>query len=203
MISSLLIYSVFYFANSVNSHGFLFYPGSLPDPSTPGAIRNIGVIDHEIDSIRNPMSSPKLCRGASKGKVTEIRLDGNSDFTITMAISNGAQHIGPCWVEIIDANNITDSVEIASVNGQRGCVVKPIAAFETDKGSPASNQCPGKVPAGLVTNDMCLTTWTFKPTNVDKIKCIECILRWKWDAQHISETNPEKCMSLLFYFNLF
>jgi hypothetical protein len=39
---------------------------------------------------------------------------------------------------------------------------------------------------------MCLNTWSFKPVNVDKISCINCVLRWTWDAQHISSTNPEK-----------
>jgi hypothetical protein len=39
---------------------------------------------------------------------------------------------------------------------------------------------------------MCLNTWSFKPVNVDKIFCTNCVLRWTWEAQHISSTNPEK-----------
>jgi hypothetical protein len=39
---------------------------------------------------------------------------------------------------------------------------------------------------------MCLNTWTFKPINVDKIYCKKCVLRWTWDAHHISKDNPEK-----------
>ena len=39
---------------------------------------------------------------------------------------------------------------------------------------------------------MCLNTWTFKPVNVDKISCTNCVLRWTWEGHHISATNPEK-----------
>lgn len=35
-------------------------------------------------------------------------------------------------------------------------------------------------------------TWTFKPINVDKIYCKKCVLRWTWDAHHISKSSPEK-----------
>jgi hypothetical protein len=38
---------------------------------------------------------------------------------------------------------------------------------------------------------MCLNTWSFKPVNVDKISCTNCVLRWTWEGQHISSTNPE------------
>ena len=44
---------------------------------------------------------------------------------------------------------------------------------------------------------MCLHQWTFKPTNVDKITCSDCILRWTWDALHLGPSNPEKCRHLL------
>jgi hypothetical protein len=33
---------------------------------------------------------------------------------------------------------------------------------------------------------MCLNTWSFKPVNVDKISCTNCVLRWTWEGQHIS-----------------
>jgi len=39
---------------------------------------------------------------------------------------------------------------------------------------------------------MCLNTWSFKPVNVDKISCTNCVLRWTWEGHHISPTNPEK-----------
>jgi hypothetical protein len=31
---------------------------------------------------------------------------------------------------------------------------------------------------------MCLNTWSFRPVNVDKISCTNCVLRWTWEAQH-------------------
>ena len=139
------------FLSSVLGHGFLYFPGAA-DSSTRGAIRNFNAIDNNIDSLRNPMSGGSLCRGASPGPKTAISLSGDKDFTITMAFSIGAQHIGPCSVEILDAKNPSaPGVRIASVNG---CATRPIAAFETDKSGPASKQCPGKLPSGLVT-DVC------------------------------------------------
>jgi hypothetical protein len=40
---------------------------------------------------------------------------------------------------------------------------------------------------------MCLQTWTFKPRNVNQIRCSDCILRWTWDAHHLGPQNAEKC----------
>lgn len=138
--------------HSVASHGFLYHPG--PSPAGKPAVRNYAVIDHQIDELRNPLSSPSLCRGAAPGPVTPIRLANGKDFTITLAFSNGAQHIGPCSVQILDAKNPQAAgVEIVSVKGPNGCAKKPVANFETlDKSLPASQQCPNAIPSGLITN---------------------------------------------------
>ncbi|KAL2911319.1 hypothetical protein HK105_209208 [Polyrhizophydium stewartii] len=176
------------------AHGMLVHPGPLAAARSAPAVRSYALIDHEIDSLRSPLAGASLCRGAPRGAVTPITLANGSPFTVTMAFSIGAQHIGPCAVEILDANDRTgaSAVTITSVAGPRGCAVAPIAAFETDKLSPAASQCPGRLPPKLVTNDMCMFEWTFTVTNADKIKCTDCVLRWTWAGEHISTTNPEK-----------
>ncbi|KAJ3052617.1 hypothetical protein HK097_005983 [Rhizophlyctis rosea] len=174
------------FTSSVSAHGFMYGPGSLSS-GQEGTVRDIGKINYQIDSLRNP-NSAGFCRGAGKGAVTPISLSSGEDFTITLALSNGAQHIGDCWVEIVDANDSSNKVQIA---GPVQCALPPVAQSNTDKGSGADQQCGGRLPKNLVTNDMCLNTWTFKPQNVDQIKCKDCILRWIWHATHISTSNPE------------
>lgn len=174
--------------STVSAHGFLYGPGSLSS-GQEGTVRDIGKINYEIDSLRNPNSGGNFCRGAGKGAVTPISLSSGQDFTVTLALSNGAQHVGDCWVEIVDANDTSKKVQIA---GPVQCALPPVAQGDTNKGSGADQQCGGKLPKNLVTNDMCLNTWTFKPQNVDQIKCKDCILRWTWHATHISTSNPEK-----------
>jgi hypothetical protein len=192
MMQTLLLVS------SAFSHGFLVHPGQLT--GTPG-VRNYAAISTAIDSLRSPFaSSPAaafsddshLCRGASKGPVTPISVKNGADFTITMAFSNGAQHVGPCAVQIMEDGDLSSAVTI-SPPGE--CARTPIAQSDTDKGLPASNQCSGRLPPNLVTDDMCLNTWTFKVINADKIKCTNCVLRWKWAAEHVLPTreNYENC----------
>jgi hypothetical protein len=147
MIKTLLVLALS--STQVLGHGFLYFPGAA-DSSVRGAIRNYNAIDHNIDSLRNPLQGASLCRGAASGPKTPISLSADKDFTVTMAFSVGAQHIGPCSVEILDAKNPSaPGIQIGSVNG---CATRPIAAFETDKSGPASRQCPGKLPSGLVTD---------------------------------------------------
>ncbi|KAJ3175784.1 hypothetical protein HDU87_005778 [Geranomyces variabilis] len=178
-------------SSSVSAHGFLSGIGTLSS-SQRGQVRDYNKINVQIDDLRNPLAgNSQLCRGAAKGPVVPLDLSSGS-LTLTQAFSLGAQHIGPCAVEIIDANDHNNKVTIASANGLDGCARPPIAQFDTDKLSPATNQCHGKIPAGLVTNDMCLQYWTFQTQNVDKITCTDCILRWTWSGEHISVTNPEK-----------
>ena len=136
-----------------NSHGTLFYAGDIPSSDTKGIVRDIELIDRQIDSLRNPIFSTSLCRNAAPKAPISVRLSSNEDFTVTIAFSIGAQHIGPCSIEILDADNLSKpGIEIASAPSESGCAVPPIAQFNTDKASPASRQCPGKVPAGLVTD---------------------------------------------------
>jgi hypothetical protein len=149
MIYLLLLGTVKY----VSAHGMLFYAGPMPSHDTKGAIRDYHLVDHQIDSLRNPLEYPSVCRGASPRPPIPIHLSDGQDFEVTLAFSVGAQHIGPCAVEILDADNLSKpGVLIASAPSDAGCAIRPIAQFNTDKGSPATNQCPGKVPAGLVTN---------------------------------------------------
>ncbi|KAH6560795.1 hypothetical protein BASA60_000518 [Batrachochytrium salamandrivorans] len=155
------------------AHGFMAHPGPVSGAFSQHAVRNYDAISTNIDSLRNPIdSSSPICRGAAK------------------AFSIGAQHIGPCAVEILD-ENLSNPVQIAQVSGPNGCAVKPLAQFRTDKSSPASAQCPKHIPSKLVTDDMCLNEWTFTVTNVEKIKCTQCVLRWTWSGEHISVNNPE------------
>lgn len=140
-------------AGSVNAHGFLFYAGPMPSADTRGAVRNYDLVDHQIDSLRNPYSGTSICRGAPARPPIPIQLSDGQDFEVTLAFSLGAQHIGPCNVEIRDADDLSKpGVLIASAPSDSGCAVRPLAQFSTDKLSSATNQCPGKVPAGLVTN---------------------------------------------------
>ncbi|KAJ3034146.1 hypothetical protein HDV00_005403 [Rhizophlyctis rosea] len=174
-------------ASTVSAHGFLYGAGSLSS-DTKGTVRDIAKISYQIDDLRNPTTSGNFCRGAAKGAVTPISLKNGQDFTVTIAFSNGAQHVGDCWVYIVDANDQSKSTQIA---GPVQCAIAPTAQTTTSKGSGASSQCPGDLPNGLVTNDMCLNKWTFKVQNADKITCKDCVLRWVWHATHNSVTNPE------------
>jgi hypothetical protein len=150
MIELLLLFGIIEYANA---HGMLYYAGPMPSQDSKGAVRDYDFVDHQIDKLRNPIDYPKLCRGAAPRPPIPIHLSKDEDFEVTFAFSVGAQHVGPCTIEILDADDLSKpGVVIASAPSEAGCAVKPIAQFNTDKASPATNQCPGKVPAGLVTN---------------------------------------------------
>ena len=137
----------------VNAHGFLYHAGPMPSADAKGTVRDYDRVSYQIDSLRNPLVSPSLCRGASPRAPIPIKLSENEDFQVTLALSIGAQHVGPCSIEILDADDLSKpGVQIASAPSDAGCAVKPIAQFNTDKASLASNQCPGKVPVGLITD---------------------------------------------------
>ncbi|KAJ3267758.1 hypothetical protein HK104_005639, partial [Borealophlyctis nickersoniae] len=159
------------FAAHVSAHGFLCSPIEV-DSNTPCTVRDIQKINNGIDNLRNPTTAG-TCRGVTTpGKVTPVTLTNGESHTITIALSDGAQHIGPCWVEILDKNlgnavRITDDAE---------CARPPQAQRDTVKTAPASDQCPGYIPFGLVTNDMCLNTWTFTVKNVEQITCTDCVM---------------------------
>ncbi|KAJ3258054.1 hypothetical protein HK103_004047 [Boothiomyces macroporosus] len=171
--------------NLVNGHGFLVHPGPIEDAKKYHAVRNYDAISTDISSLRNPDATRLMCRGAPKGPVTPITLQNGQPFTVTCAFSINAFHVGPCSVDIIDADNPNSVVEIGS---QMGCARPPFAKVNTDgmAGHPATSICPDAVPADLITNDMCLSEWTFTVQNADQIKCKNCILRWNWEGRHIS-----------------
>ncbi|KAH9249611.1 hypothetical protein BASA81_012685 [Batrachochytrium salamandrivorans] len=92
------------------AHGFMAHPGPVSGAFSQHAVRNYDAISTNIDSLRNPIdSSSPICRGAAKGPVTTIDLKNGQSYTITLAFSIGAQHIGPCAVEILDENLSTCS----------------------------------------------------------------------------------------------
>jgi hypothetical protein len=137
----------------VNAHGFLYYAGPMPSADTKGAVRDYHLINHDIARLRNKTDSTSLCRGASPRAPIPIKLSENEDFQVTLALLIGSQHVGPCSIEILDADDLSKpGVQIASAPSDAGCAVKPIAQFMTDKDSPASNQCPGKVPGDLISD---------------------------------------------------
>jgi hypothetical protein len=168
------------FITSILSHGFMVHPDILYKNTSPG-VRNYNAISYNIDSLRNP-NRLGLCRNTRQGKKTIINLREGQLHTITLAISIGAQHIGPCHVEIFDKKTPNNAIIISPIED---CARPPIAQFDTNKNSMANMQCKNGIPPNLVTNDMCIHTWTFKLVNVNKINCKNCIIRWVWEGRHI------------------
>jgi hypothetical protein len=179
----------------VYSHGFLYAPGPLSDSQANPSVRDYAAVSYAIDELRNPVAtqngdafvSKASCRYTFRGKRVPIQLSNGADFAVTMAFSVGAQHIGPCIVQIMEDGNPASAVTISP---RESCARPPLAQFDTVKESAAS-QCPGKIPKGLVTDDMCLHEWRFKLSNVDKIKCKNCVLRWAWSAEHMMPAREE------------
>ncbi|KAJ3291828.1 hypothetical protein HDU76_007222, partial [Blyttiomyces sp. JEL0837] len=176
----------------VYTHGTLISPNGLGSPGMY-MVRNYDKIATNIDALRSSLISNtglNVCRNApvSSQRANVVFGPSGSTHTITMAFSVGAMHVGPCSVEIIDpATGI--HTEITSIAGPQGCArpgpsVQP--NIDTDKSAPASVQCPGRIPQGLRTDDMCMYTWTFVLKNVEKIACKKCVLRWMWEATHLS-----------------
>ncbi|KAI9094681.1 hypothetical protein DFS34DRAFT_628687 [Phlyctochytrium arcticum] len=182
-------------ASTVAAHGFIVGPGVI-GPGQEGSVRNYKKINIDIDSLRNPVGrgNSSICRGAPASAPVPITLNNGQDFTVTLAMSTGAAHIGPCSIEVRDADNLSaPGAVITNLWSKNGCAVPPHnTAYTGNDKSSASGQCPGKQPKGLVTNDMCLSTWTFKVENADKIKCNRCVLRWYWEGWHMGGPgNPE------------
>ena len=187
--------------SSVNAHGFMMHPGPISDAMTQPGVRDYGLISVHIDGLRNPVATTqaaafsdnsKLCRNTGPGRKTAITLTNGQPFTITQALSIGAQHIGPCRIQIMQQGDPSSAVEIASASANGGCARPPLAQFDTDKSPPsAAQQCPGKVPPGLVTDDMCMHEWTFTVRNADKIKCTDCVMRWQWAGEHLMPNREE------------
>ncbi|KNC98813.1 uncharacterized protein SPPG_05790 [Spizellomyces punctatus DAOM BR117] len=182
------------FISTVAGHGFLVGPGVI-GAGERGTVRNYGAINIDIDSLRSPTpGNSTFCRNAPPGPIVPITLTNGEPFTVTLAMSTGAAHIGPCSIEIIDPANPAPGTGAVIVNlwQAQGCAVPPINQHSTgDVKAAASSACPGDIPAGLITDDMCLSTWTFTVENADKITCKRCILRWYWEGWHLGVTNPE------------
>ncbi|KAJ3177369.1 hypothetical protein HDU85_005914 [Gaertneriomyces sp. JEL0708] len=176
----------------VYGHGFLAGIGRLYQDD-PLQVRNADAIDSLIDSLRNPIGDKTMCRGHNQNiKPKTLRLGKDIDVTLTLAMSLGAQHVGPCKVELYKYDNhdepaatLTSGVECAK-SGTDG----PLD-METDKTRPASEVCSDRVPHKLVTNDMCLFHWTFRPELDTKIRNGKYILRWSWKATHLGDANAE------------
>ncbi|KAI8824214.1 uncharacterized protein EV422DRAFT_617920 [Fimicolochytrium jonesii] len=183
-------------ASSVAGHGFLVGIGAL-GPNSKGQTRNYQAIDNNIDSLRNPTTgSTPFCRTSTKSARVPLHLTEGGKLTVTQAFSVGAQHIGPCAVEIWDPKT-NKKFTLTSVAGPNGCARVPIAQSDSNKKSGANNQCPGRLPNKLVTNDMCLNKWTFTTRNVNAITCKDCILRWTWVGQHVSPAEKyESCIDV-------
>ncbi|KAI8907981.1 hypothetical protein EDD86DRAFT_247935 [Gorgonomyces haynaldii] len=179
------------FVSSVSAHGFMVDIQPIRDISQP-AVYNYDAISNNIDSLRSPSGNGPLCRGQRGTKSRNLNLVNGQPMTVTSAFSIGAQHIGPCQIEIMQRNKPSTAVVIA----QGDCARPPaeggkLAQTSTYKTSGADAQCPGRIPPNLVTNDMCLNEWTFEVQNADRVRCTDCVLRWTWTAQHISVYEPE------------
>ncbi|KAJ3209180.1 hypothetical protein HDU67_006362 [Dinochytrium kinnereticum] len=172
----------------VHAHGFLYSPNGRNEPGE-GSTRSYGNIMYSIDTLRSPTGNGPMCRGQdpSLNAVPVTFGPSGSTHTVTLAYSIGAQHNGPCTIEIINPTT-GQSITVGSVNGPQGCARPPtISGGDTDKLSSASNQCGhGRIPRNLRTDDMCLFYWTFRLQNVERISCTRCIMRWFWSSTHTS-----------------
>jgi hypothetical protein len=172
---------LFLFFAFVNGHGFML----SPDNKNIGAVRDISKINYQIDSLRNPTTID--CTTLPKSSPISISLVKNKKYTVTLAISIGAQHIGPCELHIIDPDTGNDVI-IA----QKDNCVSSGTIFD----SVSDTGC--EIPGGLVTNDMCVVKWRFCPSNLNKITCTECIMKWVWTAKHMEPYEHfETCADVL------
>ncbi|KAJ3110848.1 hypothetical protein HDU96_006234 [Phlyctochytrium bullatum] len=183
-------------ASLASAHGLLYSPNGKDLPGA-GSTRGYSDIGINIDSLRAPSGGQPLCRGrAPSNMLVPVRFGpSGSTHTITLAFSIGAQHQGPCTVEII--NPQTGEITLVGSVDAPGCARPPIAQLDTNKLYDANTQCGGVMPDRLRTNDMCLTYWTFTLQNVEKIKCTKCVMRWYWVGTHISPPEVyENCIDI-------
>lgn len=168
------------FPTLISAHGMLFAPNDV-NSDTAGTVRGISKLNTNIDGLRSPTVSSNTCRSEGKSKAVPIELKNGQDLTVTLAISQGAEHIGDCYLYVLN-ENLEDSVLIGESTDSKAC------AF-------TGGEC--QRPADSVTNDMCLVKWTVKVQNAEKIKCTDCVLQWKWVAKHVPATEYfENCADL-------
>lgn len=158
----------------VASHGFMI---GLTDCSTGkilGKIRDYSDISIFIDNIRNP--SNNFCRNAE--------IEGDTPYTpkenkicIALAISNNAEHVGPCSLEFV--SNSGSTIKIGSLSQ---CISQ-------------SKKVSCDVP-DLVTGDMCRYDSFFNTEGL-VLPSGNGFFRWNWIAQHLSPSeNYENCMDV-------
>ncbi|KAJ3106491.1 hypothetical protein HDU97_006278 [Phlyctochytrium planicorne] len=187
-------------AQQVRSHGFFYSPNGEGETYT-GSTRQYDNIVYNIDSLRSPSGYGPVCRGAppSTSLIPVFFGASGTQHTVMLAMSLGAQHIGPCTIDIINPDTGA-STQVAYSDGcaRPGPSVSPY--LDTDKNSPASNQCPGRLPDRLRTDDMCLFSWTFTLQNVEQITCTKCVMRWFWTSTHSFEPELyENCIDVYLY----
>ncbi|KAJ3110700.1 hypothetical protein HDU96_006357 [Phlyctochytrium bullatum] len=183
-------------ASITSAHGMFYSPNGRGGPGA-GSTRGYSEIASNIDNLRAPSNGQPLCRGrGTSGSLVPVRFGpSGSTHTVTLAFSVGAQHPGPCTIEII--NPQTNEVTLVGSSDSPGCAKPPLAQLDSNKQYDARSQCGGGMPERLRTNDMCLTYWTFTLQNVERIKCTTCIMRWYWVGTHISPPEVyENCVDI-------
>ena len=116
----------------VHAHGFM---AGLVDCNTKEFlhfVRNYKSISFNIDSLRSP-TQLNTCRNTQSEK--SYNYNENTNVCVALAISNGAEHIGSCELQI--NNNVIDN--------------KSSCLSQLTKGNCGNSNIPQ-----LVTNDMCL-----------------------------------------------
>ncbi|KAJ3085425.1 hypothetical protein HK102_014173, partial [Quaeritorhiza haematococci] len=167
-------------STGVSAHGFLLDPETI----------NFSEISFKIDDLRNPVGigsfGSQFCRdkSISAGKLTEITLRKGETFNVKLAMSVGAEHVGPCFLDVLlGADGKGDVIEIAKADNCAGEI--------NSKGS-AKAICPDRPVRGLVTDDMCAVDWPI--TVLNDVPSGPAILRWRWIGQHVSPgENYENC----------
>ncbi len=172
---------------SVNAHGFM----ASPRP------RGYNEISYAIDNLRNPTSTGNFCRGKSPdGAVTTINLSDNGNLAIKLALSIGAEHVGPCSLELWNSagtKKVTLAENVPNCASDQG--------FK-QKSPGASQQCPGLLPSGLVTDDMCLKDWNVNLPDLSGLDFDTGFLRWIWFGQHVSPAEYyENCADVNINYN--
>ena len=182
-----MFFQVIGLAASVLGHGFMVHPGPLSEAKKMQNVRNYSpqTIGTNIDSMRNPRENNNKCRGISTpSPITKLELKNGQVLPITVAFSNNAQHVGPCEIEIYDPQT-----EQTVVIGRVENCARNFSESQpnTDLLGAISDQvCPHMIPPFLVTNDMCMQQIDFTIKNVEKVNCVDCVLVWNWDAQHVT-----------------
>lgn len=165
------------FTTTVSSHAFMSYP-------IPRMYSDIGIA---IDNLRNPDPSRVFCRGVlQETPQSTIVLNPGRDFSVTIAVSNNAGHVGYCGLELYDSDGLLLSVlaeqvyNCGVIDNSQGCVEPP----------------------GLVTGDMCTKEMTVQIPNTFRTNTTSGFLRWTWVAQHVTPSEYyEVCSDVNILYN--